>query len=331
MDAVAKTCSADVPRELIAGPPIALVANDPWHDRFHLLMAGAAVVTAVLWLAGFLCCRLTASWDLLLPILGMLCLVLAGAGQYRWRGEVKCFQILMMVFWSILLTNGHFFPMYMAARSGAPLNDALLAHCDRMLGIEVPTVMAALADYPSLNGGLLFIYKTLLFLIVLATLLPPMANRIDLAKQYLVSCMIAAAVSLPIFACVQAVGPWDYYGFPPAIESLSQKSGILAALHSADPFHIDLGNRDGLITFPSFHVVLTVLAAAVLWPFRPLRWPVTVWAALIVISTVTTGIHYAIDVVGGLLLAAVSFLGARAFLKWHASTAKDSASIAAEK
>jgi membrane-associated phospholipid phosphatase len=70
-----------------------------------------------------------------------------------------------------------------------------------------------------------------------------------------------------------------------------------------------------LITFPSFHVVLTVLAAAALWPLRPLRWPVVCWAALIVISTVATGIHYAVDVAGGLAVATVAFAAGHVYLE----------------
>jgi membrane-associated phospholipid phosphatase len=57
--------------------------------------------------------------------------------------------------------------------------------------------------------------------------------------------------------------------------------------------------------------VLTVLAAVALWPIRWLRWPATVWATLIVVSTVTTGIHYTIDVLGGLGLAVTAHAGAK--------------------
>jgi membrane-associated phospholipid phosphatase len=64
-------------------------------------------------------------------------------------------------------------------------------------------------------------------------------------------------------------------------------------------------------------VVLTVLAAAALWPLRRLRWPVTIWAALIVVSTVTTGIHYTVDVLGGLAIAAVAHRGALVYSRWE--------------
>lgn len=172
-----------------------------------------------------------------------------------------------------------------------------------------------MASYPRLNLFLLEIYNTLIPLMTVATLLPPLLNRVDKAKEFVVGCIIAATISLPIFACLQAVGPWEYYGFPPAFESLSQKDEMLATLKTDRVFVIDVTNRDGLITFPSFHVVLTALAAAALWPLRWVRWPAALWATLIVISTVTTGIHYTIDVIGGLVLAVVAYAGARAYLR----------------
>ncbi len=166
---------------------------------------------------------------------------------------------------------------------------------------------------------MLLAYHSLIPLMTAATILPPLLGRMDRAKQYVLACIVAATISLPIFAYVQAVGPWEYYDFEPVIPSLSQKASILSALKTNDWFVIDLSNRDGLITFPSFHVVLTVLAAAALWPFRHLRWPVMCWATLIVASTVTTGIHYFIDVLGGLAVAAVAYAAASAYLRWEAA------------
>jgi membrane-associated phospholipid phosphatase len=239
---------------------------------------------------------------------------LAIAAFYRWRAEHKLYNVVVMAFWTIVITNSHFFPMYMAARNDVAMHDAVLARADSALGIEVPTVLAALKPYPSLGAWLLVIYQTLIPLMTLATIVPPLLDRMDKAKEFVVSCILAAAISLPIFACFQAVGPWDYYGFPPAIDSLAGKRELLATLKTRAPYVIDLANRDGLITFPSFHVVLTVLAAAALWPFRYLGWFAAVWAALIVISTVATGIHYTIDVVGGLAVAAIAWYGARRIL-----------------
>lgn len=63
---------------------------------------------------------------------------------------------------------------------------------------------------------------------------------------------------------------------------------------------------------PSLHVANTCLAAIALASRRSL-WGVAVvaWAVLIMLSTLTTKQHYAVDVVGGLLLAAICFVVVR--------------------
>ena len=70
----------------------------------------------------------------------------------------------------------------------------------------------------------------------------------------------------------------------------------------------------GIICFPSFHVFWAVVSAHALQPFRILRYPAIVVATLVTISTVTTGWHYGVDVIGGLLLAAVTTVLANSLL-----------------
>ena len=283
---------------------------------FHLTMIAAFLGSLVISAIGYAFCDISVAWKQAIPLALTLLLLSGMAAQYKWRKETRCFNITMMALWIVVVTNAHFFPMYMAARRVVPLCDATLAGFDRWLGLEVPTVLAVMKNYPLLNSWMLAIYGTLIPLMTLATVLPPILNRMETAKEFLLSCLVAATISLPIFAFVQAVGPWDFYGFQPAIPSLSLKAGMLQTLDSAQVFMVDLSNRDGLITFPSFHVILTVLAAASLRSYRRLRWIVMPWAALIVMSTVTTGIHYSIDVIGGLGIATFSWWCATRYLKW---------------
>jgi membrane-associated phospholipid phosphatase len=60
--------------------------------------------------------------------------------------------------------------------------------------------------------------------------------------------------------------------------------------------------------FPSLHVALATIAAAC-WPGR--RSLAAAWAAAIALSTLTTRQHYAIDVVGGVGVAAAALIAVR--------------------
>ena len=90
---------------------------------------------------------------------------------------------------------------------------------------------------------------------------------------------------------------------------------VFAALKSQEVFVIDLSDVNGLLSFPSFHTILAVLAAAALWSVPDLCWLTSVWAALIVVSTVTTGWHFIIDVLAGFVVVAISIAMAKAFMR----------------
>lgn len=304
--------------------------SSSWETTFHLAMALATAIVLVVSVLAYYFGHLAISFPQIVPKLVLMVGLLAVAFQYKWRREAKCFNIIMMVFWVIVITNCHFFPMYLAARQDVPMSDSTLAAFDRAIGIEVPTVRALLAPYPQFNQFMLFVYTTLIPLMTLATVLPPLVGRMDKAKEFAIGCLIAASISMPIFACFQAVGPWHHYEFEPVIDSLSQKAAMLASLKTDSWFLIDVDNKDGLITFPSFHVVLTVLAAIALKPIRYVGWPAMVWAALIVVSTVTTGIHYTIDVFGGLAVAAIALVGARVYLRWERTRPSPATATAAQ-
>jgi membrane-associated phospholipid phosphatase len=72
-------------------------------------------------------------------------------------------------------------------------------------------------------------------------------------------------------------------------------------------------NESGIVCFPSFHALLAVVSCVALGSIRPLRIPAAIVAGCVVLSTLTTGWHYLVDVIGGLLLAALSIAAARGF------------------
>jgi hypothetical protein len=182
------------------------------------------------------------------------------------------------------------------------------------VGLEVPDVLRVMNDYPTLSSLLKISYGTLNLLIMLAVMAPPLYGRMDRAKEFALSVMVSAMISMPLFAVMQAVGPWVYYDYPPGFNQDGYMK-VFFELKSEQPFTLDLAYAEGLMCFPSFHTILAVLAALALRSCRYLRWPAALLALLIVVSTVTTGTHYVIDVLAGLLVTAVAVGAAQVYLR----------------
>lgn len=242
------------------------------------------------------------------------CLLLLGAFFYRWRKAEKAVNLIMITFWTILFGLLYQFPMFIACRSQVPMSDSLLASADRAMGIEVPQVLQAMAPYPQLNRSLTTCYNLLLGLTGVAIIVPPLSGKMRQAKEYVFAGVVSALIALPLFAAFQALGPWVYYGYTPSIDQTKYMETFYR-LKTDTIFVLDINYSDGLICFPSFHTVLAILAAKVLWSVPYVRLPAAVLASLIIVSTVTTGSHYLVDVIAGIGVALLSILAAKAYTR----------------
>jgi PAP2 superfamily len=203
--------------------------------------------------------------------------------------------------WILVLQTLFFWVPVLSASLAMPLCDRLYLSLDRSLGINVAAVVAWTARHAALGVALNYSYHALFpALLATAILLPPLAGQIVAAERFLLSAAISFLLSLPIFTLLPAIGPWVTYGFAPSALEQKVTLSILALRDRRPPIH------PGIVCFPSFHVIWCVLAAAALWPLRPLRIPTTIAATLIVASTITTGWHYGCDVISGLGIAAAS-------------------------
>jgi membrane-associated phospholipid phosphatase len=186
------------------------------------------------------------------------------------------------------------------AKLRLPLRDDSLKQWDRGLGLSVPAIVSWCAAHPTLNSILNHSYNLLFLLLPLAVILPAIIGAKKTAQRFLLSNTIAFIVSVPIFTMLPAVGPWYGYHFAGSTSQNAVQASILA-LHSGST-----EGAIGIVCFPSFHVIWALLSAVALWDIKPIRYPSAILAALIIISTVTTGWHYVCDVFGGLAISALS-------------------------
>lgn len=284
---------------------------------FHLMLATVVTVAMAVSVWGMRSAGLSVSVQQLLPRCAILLLLLAAAAYCRWRKMDRLVAPLRIIFWMALICQLHTFPMFVAAKQTAELCDAQLVRWDRALGLEVPTILKIVARYPYLREWLNVSYDSLNLFLGCALLVTTLGYRLRAAQEYVVGLTISALISFPIFSCVQAIGPWQHYGFA-STPSQANFVQTFQALKLSDHFAIDLSYAEGLICFPSFHAILALLAAVALWEVRWARWLAVVWAGMIVVATITTGWHYVVDVVAAFGITTISVVGARAYSAWEA-------------
>ncbi len=275
---------------------------------FNAQMAGASLGLLLISLLG---CKLTAIdtnvADRVKQLLILGLIVLPIPAYWHWRRRPDFRDSSVVILWTLLISAILSFPILTAARLHLPLRDSLFASIDSALGIRVPIVIAWAKNHRC-AAPLDAAYNLLKPFLVLAALAPGVAGKRESAKEFLMANVVAFAIAIPLFAFLPGIGPWDYYHLVPNSHQLACRSEILSL--RLPGIYTYNWQEARIICFPSFHVIWAILSARALWVFRPLRIPLGVLAAMIIVSTMTTGWHYFCDVLGGLVVAAISILAA---------------------
>jgi len=236
---------------------------------------------------------------------------MAVAAYCHWAGVKKLRDGSLIVAWCALFVNLLLLPSYAAARIDRPFRDTFLVRTDRLMGIDVASIVAWVHRHPAFESFSVWTYGLMPWMVFAAVFIPAMGGKLRRAKEFLLATIISALLASCVLAMFPAVGPWAGYHFSPYWNQAWYVQE-LQTLRSPGPFTANPEYTCGLITFPSFHVALAVLGGFALWPFRWLG-PVTIAVAiLIAVAMVTTGWHYATDGIGGILVAIVGILGAKA-------------------
>jgi hypothetical protein len=279
------------------------------HPGFNLQMAYAG---AGLLLIAFVGCPLTsiriADPGTLALGLGAIAVLALPIVLYLHEKEKYYLRdSLLTVFWAFYFTLMLGFPVTLAARLGMhiPLQDLRFEQWDRWLGIHVSDIHAwALTHWFGVFAEKC--YLQLFTFMQIAILLPIFTGRLKAAQSFIVANLVAFVVGLPFFALLPGIDPWYGDHFMAVPDAAMCKSFVLLAIREAGPYIYKY--PAGAICFPSFHVIWAILCVYALWGYRYLRLPACLFGTLIVISTVTTGNHYVVDVLGGIAVTVAAII-----------------------
>jgi membrane-associated phospholipid phosphatase len=209
---------------------------------------------------------------------------------------------------------------YSATSLGRPLWDDVLQAWDQALGFDWRYWLAALDAHPRLNLLLVLSYHSMwpqLSLVIIALVTVRDYRRLDVM---LLAFGFAAIVTVIVAGLMPAMSPLAYFGItendhPNIVLAVPREFEVQAiALRSGALRVIELGDAQGLVTFPSFHTVTAMLLLLAFRNVPYMRWVSLIANTLMLLSIPVEGSHYLVDVIAGIAVALLAWMGAAALV-----------------
>ncbi len=183
-----------------------------------------------------------------------------------------------------------------------PLIDGWLQRIDQVVGFSPVAVVSWTRQHAWIDFWSSWLYMFVVPQTLIAVIAIALADRRQHLQQFITQFMLGTFICVLCTFFIPAYGPLAHETIQPAkwqlpfVEHFHQ-------LRSGQLFRFSWQTTEGLVTFPSFHTAWAIFLIS-LWRGST-RWlfiPMCVVNLLIVVSTLTTGSHYSIDIVGGVAL-----------------------------
>lgn len=291
----------------------ARVASDGLTN-FRLALVGMVLIGAAGVLALLAASKIEIDEGSFAPAATTLALLVVGALFARVRGLQTASLLIEILACGIALSLLVLISSYLAISLDYPLADPFLARLDRWLGFDGLALVKWVDGMPVLSWLLMHAYASfapqLLVLPMLLILLRQPGSAFTLVLGYGMAGFATSAISV----WFPALGAHATYGIASqALSSVNVHFGyaFLAEFHAVrdqETFVLSVATAQGILTFPSLHTAVAILCAAAASSHALLRYPILVLNVLMVVSTLTHGGHYLIDVLAGMVLALLALL-----------------------
>lgn len=244
------------------------------------------------------------AWANVAPLVGLAALLVATQVFYSRQRLDKhiaatCGMLAVIISASLLAAV----ISHTSLRIGMPFVDHALSEADKAIGWHSPDMVQSFAGYPWFSNALATLYNTALPVSIVCALALAVSQRTAHATEFVwsyVFCILLASVSA-IF--LPALGSTVYHGIE-EIAGLPQNAGnfhmpVVDYYRSTPDAVFNLNMITGIVTFPSFHMVMALLVPYAVRGETILFWIAVLWAGLVSLSAVVIGGHYLIDLIVG--------------------------------
>jgi membrane-associated phospholipid phosphatase len=204
---------------------------------------------------------------------------------------------------------------YLGVALALPLWDERLAGFDRALGFDWNAHLAYVAASDQLAYALVLSYRLSVLLAFVVIVVLATVGELHRLRQFLLLFTSTLTLVIAVSSLTPALGAYAWHEPPPTVlESLPDaRAGRwhlrhFRSLRDGSMRVIPLAGLQGLVTFPSFHTVLAILAAWAIRPARLFRYPAYLFSGAAVLSTLAVGGHYLVDVLGGAAIAVAAIV-----------------------
>jgi membrane-associated phospholipid phosphatase len=205
---------------------------------------------------------------------------------------------------------------YVAAAANFPMQDGALLAIDQAIGFDGLAYVKFVNDRPLLAAWMDAGYSMIKWPLFAIPVVLAAGQQYRRLQEYTLAFALALMVTTVISTLVPALGVFQQLGLaitdfaninplayvPPLRDLPAVRDGTLRELH--------IEALTGIITFPSFHAASAILYGWALWRSRWFRPIALVANAMMLAATPVVGGHYLIDVVAGIVVAALAIAAA---------------------
>jgi hypothetical protein len=229
------------------------------------------------------------------------------AGRFPWGAGVRAalLGIAFLIEFAVLATPLNHYAAWILG----PDIDPLLARLDRALGFHWPAVMAWVAARPKLNAILAVAYLLSVYQVMFACMVLGVSRDFRGVERLCLAVAVGGAAAILFWTAFPSFGAIAAYGGAPAHIKLALDNTYmrqLLFLRDHGPAAISCFTAKGVVGFPSYHAVESVLAC---WYTRRQRSVFVVLCALNLVALAAMpvqGGHHLVDLFGGFAVAALS-------------------------